>query len=87
MAAASTTEVFREEFQFGRAGRMVADDGLDYGIWVREFVPEAGLVDAISDGRAAFVASVTVGYVFGGKGEIVEAGFCRDFYATISCFS
>ena len=35
----------------------------------------------------AFVASVAVGYVFGGQGQVVEAGFCCDLHAAVAGFS
>lgn len=33
------------------------------------------------------MAGVAVGYVFGGEGEVVEAGFCCDFHAAVAGFS
>lgn len=81
------TEVFRQEFEFWCAGTVVADHCLDHRVGVGEFVPETSAVNAISDGRAAFVSCVAVGYVFRGESKIVEACFCCDLYAAFAGFA
>lgn len=66
---------------------MITDDCLDYGIGVGELVPETGAVDRVADRRAAFVSRITVDYVFGGEGEVVEACLGCYFYAAVSGFT
>lgn len=65
-----------ELLQASGARAMVADDGLD--IATPQGIPELVLVALLSDGRAALVPGITILDTLGIKGEIVEAGLCRQ---------